>query len=259
MKSPLNPWAFIRVKNEKIMLKASLQSILPAFQRGVIAYNDCTDGSEEIILDFCKKYPSFIAAKYPYEVQTNKPKTKENYLYNYYNFALSFIPDNEWFIKIDVDHIYDAKRFYKMFYIPNDDKDIVIISRIHIFIKNNRVYLHDYSKFLKQIKHRFLVESGDQILIKKDKNLQFKEWKASENCSLEVLDLDMWKDPKHLYFTECGNYHFKAAKTSRSNYLAQDLLSIDECLKDEYVGKRINVELLNDEKILKIYKSFNWD
>ncbi|EFO9589602.1 beta-1,4-N-acetylgalactosaminyltransferase, partial [Campylobacter jejuni] len=34
-KSPLNPWAFIRVKNEVITLKASLESILPAIQRGV--------------------------------------------------------------------------------------------------------------------------------------------------------------------------------------------------------------------------------
>ena len=54
-KSPLNPWAFIRVCNEAITLKSCLESILPAIQRGVIAYNDCTDGSEEIILEFdCK-------------------------------------------------------------------------------------------------------------------------------------------------------------------------------------------------------------
>ncbi|MCW1553456.1 hypothetical protein OLS59_10380, partial [Campylobacter jejuni] len=28
----MNPWAFIRVKNEAITLKASLESILPAIQ-----------------------------------------------------------------------------------------------------------------------------------------------------------------------------------------------------------------------------------
>lgn len=65
IKSPLNPWAFIRVKNEEITLKASLESITKAIQRGVIAYNDCYDKSEEIILNFCQKYPSFIPKKIP--------------------------------------------------------------------------------------------------------------------------------------------------------------------------------------------------
>ncbi|BEK14510.1 hypothetical protein B10973_11540 [Campylobacter lari] len=91
-KSPLNPWAFIRVKNEAITLRASLESILPAIQRGVIGYNDCTDGSEEIILEFCKQYPSFIPVKYPYEVQIQNPKSEENKLYSYYNYVASFIP-----------------------------------------------------------------------------------------------------------------------------------------------------------------------
>ncbi|MBC5858425.1 beta-1,4-N-acetylgalactosaminyltransferase, partial [Campylobacter jejuni] len=115
--SPLNPWAFIRVKNEAITLRASLESILPAIQRGVIGYNDCTDGSEEIILEFCKQYPSFIPVKYPYEVQIENPKSEENKLYSYYNYVASFIPQDEWLIKIDVDHYYDAKKLYKSFYI----------------------------------------------------------------------------------------------------------------------------------------------
>ncbi|MBZ7987433.1 hypothetical protein AVCANL279_05465 [Campylobacter canadensis] len=67
-KSPLNPWAFIRVCNEDITLKASLNSILGAIKRGVIAYNDCTDNSEQIILEFCKQHKSFIPAKYPHNI-----------------------------------------------------------------------------------------------------------------------------------------------------------------------------------------------
>lgn len=112
-KSPLNPWAFIRVKNEAITLKASLESILPAIQRGVIGYNDCTDGSEEIILEFCKQYPSFIPIKYPYEIQIQNPKSEENKLYSYYNYVASFIPKDEWLIKIDVDISMMLKNFIK--------------------------------------------------------------------------------------------------------------------------------------------------
>lgn len=109
----------MRVKNEARTLRASLDSILPAIQRGVID-NDCDDGSEEIILEFCKSYPSFIPIKYPYNVQIHNPKSEENKLYNYCNFVLSFIPKGEWFIKIDVDHLYDAKKLYKSFYLPRN-------------------------------------------------------------------------------------------------------------------------------------------
>lgn len=59
-------------------MKASLKSILPAIQREIIGYNDCNDGSEEIILEFCKQYPSFIPVKYPYEVQIENPQSEEN-------------------------------------------------------------------------------------------------------------------------------------------------------------------------------------
>lgn len=99
-------------------MKASLKSILQAIQSGIIGYNDCNDGSEEIILEFCKQYPSFIPVKYPYEVQIENPQSEENKLYSYYNYVASFIPQGEWLIKIDVDHMYDAKRLYKSFYIP---------------------------------------------------------------------------------------------------------------------------------------------
>lgn len=89
-KSPLNPWAFIRVKNEATTLRVSLESMLPAIQRGVIGYNDCTDGSEEIILEFCKQYPSFIPVKYPHEVQIENPQSEENKLHSYYNYVARY-------------------------------------------------------------------------------------------------------------------------------------------------------------------------
>ncbi len=167
-KSPLNPWAFIRVKNEAITLKASLESILPAIQRGVIGYNDCTDGSEEIILEFCKQYPSFIPIKYPYEIQIQNPKSEENKLYSYYNYVASFIPKDEWLIKIDVDHIYDAKKLYKSFYIPKNKYDVVSYSRVDIHYFNDNFFL------CKDNNGNILKEPGDCLLIN-NYNLKWKE------------------------------------------------------------------------------------
>ncbi len=82
-KSPLNPWAFIRVKNEIVTLEESLFSMLPAIQRGVIGFNDCDDGSKEVILEFCKKFPSFIPISYPYEVMLKDCPSLWHQLYHY--------------------------------------------------------------------------------------------------------------------------------------------------------------------------------
>lgn len=57
---PVEPWAFIRVKNEIKTLKACLESIKPVIKKGVIAYhklseNEFDDGTESYITEFCKK------------------------------------------------------------------------------------------------------------------------------------------------------------------------------------------------------------
>lgn len=207
-KSSLSPWAYIRVKNEAIALRASLESILPAIQRGVIGYNDCTDGSEEIILEFCKQYPSFIPVKYPYEVQIKNPQSEKNKLYNYYNYIASFIPKNEWLIKIDVDHIYDAKKLYKSFYIPQKDNDIVSIARLNIAVENNKVYIvpHYFVDVAdhwliknNQLKWEevLIVEDGfDWIEISKDNLYQYDNF-----SSYEILCLK----GRNIYHTELTN------------------------------------------------------
>lgn len=60
----VDPYAFIRVHNEIHLLQASLNSIQGIITRGVIGYNDCTDGSEDVILKFCEMNPGFIPVKY---------------------------------------------------------------------------------------------------------------------------------------------------------------------------------------------------
>ncbi|EII1981613.1 hypothetical protein LG037_001653 [Campylobacter jejuni] len=147
VKSPLNPWGFIRVKNEALTLRVSLESILPALQRGIIAYNDCDDGSEELILEFCKQYPNFIAKKYPYKVDLENPKNEENKLYSYYNWTASFIPLDEWFIKIDVDHYYDAKKLYKSFYRIDQENKALCYPRINFIILNGNIYVQNSGNY----------------------------------------------------------------------------------------------------------------
>lgn len=258
-KSPLNPWAFIRVCNEAITLKASLQSILPAIQRGVIAYNDCTDGSEEIILEFCKKYPSFIPAKYPHNVQIQNPQSEENKLFNYYNFALSKIPQKQWLIKIDCDHIYDAKKLYKSFYLVKSPSERVVIARMDLFIKNNKVFV-EKNNFI----DGFLYLGSDHWLIY-NKNLRFDAWYADDEWHPDKESVYIYERlvhyPKITIHTELTNYHFPHIKNSRAVFLDKLLkttFTLDEIKQSPLIGTRIDLSLLDEKKILKIYDSFDW-
>lgn len=143
--SPLNPWAFIRVCNEKETLKQSLQSIVGAISRGVIVYNECTDGSEKIIKDFCSKHQGFKPIPYPYQVSSCKCsriefETKRT-LADYYNFALSFIPQGEWIVKIDADQIYDAQKLKESFSLVTSTQDIIFYFRINLHLFKDGIYI----------------------------------------------------------------------------------------------------------------------
>ncbi|MCV3453688.1 hypothetical protein L8W55_02650 [Campylobacter sp. FU_520] len=253
-KSSLNPWAYIRVKNEAITLRASLESILPAIQRGVIGYNDCTDGSEEIILEFCKQYPTFIPIKYPYNVDINNPKEDINKFYYYCNFLMKYIPQNEWLVKIDVDHIYDAQKLYKSFYIPRDNFDLVAYSRMDFIYKNNDVYIRRFPKFgcLNNV-------GNDQFLIK-NINLRWQENRdtiGKKIYYLEKMNIKRYK----IFHTELLNYHFPCEKIRKHNTIDDvELISVDDFMKNDFFKYKsyIDVKLLEKEKILSFKNQFDY-
>lgn len=267
--SPLNPWAFIRVKNEAITLRASLESILPAIQRGIIGYNDCNDGSEEIILEFCKQYPSFIPKKYPYKIQIENPQSEENKLYTYYNWVASFIPQGEWLIKIDVDHIYDAKKLYESFYIPKNDNDVLSIARVDFVVFDNEIFIIKGSngKLLKDVTDHWLLKKDQdiiwrEVLIDGDsfnwKEINTKEKDRYQNLkSFEILKLPH----KKFLRTQLTNYHFPYAKKWRQiDYKNTNLtlIKLEDFTKNYYheFKDKISLDMLDKNKILTIYNGF---
>ncbi|TLD97534.1 beta-1,4-N-acetylgalactosaminyltransferase [Helicobacter jaachi] len=194
--SPRNPWGYIRVKNEANTLRASLYSILPAVQRGVIGYNDCDDGSEEIILEFCAAFPSFIPVKYPYHVDIHNPAREENKLYKYYEYVLKVIPKHQWLVKIDIDHIYEAGKLFKSFYLAQKVWDMVLHSRIDFLYENHRIYIDNACKG---------VFEGDHWLVN-NFGLKFIEWLEYEQLVPHT---------NHLISTEMPSWHFPYEKCSR--------------------------------------------
>lgn len=275
-KSPLNPWAYIRVKNEASTLKASLDSMLPAFQRGVIGYHDCDDGSEEIIEEFCKKYPSFIPAKYPHSIDLEHPKSEENKLYSYYNFCLSFIPEDEWLLKIDVDHLYDAKKLFMSFYIPQSPRDIVALPRINFILKDQKIFIQttqvdsNLSTFHQDDIAIYFREGMDQCLMYK-KYLTHKERMANKQSrwipsqdrlpSLSLEEAVISYRVRNFYQADLVQWHFPAIKKERLAYIQHlDLISLKD-FKDFYqktsLASKIEPFMLEEDYILSLYQRFD--
>ena len=207
----VDPWAFIRVKDERTTLLTSLNSILPIIHKGVIAYNDCTDGSDEIVEQFCIDHPGFIPFNYPHHVEpagSKKYETgelkEENTLAGYYNAALQLIPKNEWMIKIDVDQIYFPDILGHSFYLPKNTNDIVFYSRLNL--------LRDINNQLRVINY---IRPGDHWLVFND-SLKFINihgyYESGEFYAFEKLKMNRREVP---FTPECSSVHFPCEKKYR--------------------------------------------
>lgn len=250
----VEPYAFIRVKNESITIKASLNSILPVIKKGVIAYNDCTDGSDLFIQDFCKQNSGFIPFCYPYHVvEQNHPDyltekiPYQNTLAAYYNAALSFIPKNSWLIKIDCDQIYFPEILQKSFSLPKNNSEVVSYSRLDLIRYHNSVKVIEYKR------------PGDHWLIYNN-NLEFINRygynKKGEPYAWELLVMP--KEYKVLYLPECSSLHFPFEKNYRNIALEEDKLLSLEKFRKIADPEEISPEILEDRAIKRIISSFEY-
>lgn len=251
-KNKVEPWAFVRVKNEIKTIDACLKSILPAIKKGVIGYNDCDDGTEEYILEFCKQNPGFIPIKYPYSVyppcheKYKEDGEEEKKLHSYYNYVLSFIPKKEWIMKVDCDHVYDAEKLLKVFSIPKNIKDCVILSRLDLHYENGKIYC---------LGSQPLVEQKDNWIIYND-NLKFELYKDYTRDNKFIAWESLKIKDRNLIFSDLTNWHFPCIKASRNQIDKNRLYSFEKYLK-EYPKNKITEDMLDEERILKICKRFN--
>lgn len=247
-KSPQNPWAFIRVCNEINTLQQSLDSIAPVFERGIIVYNECTDGSDKIIKDFCKKHSGFQCIEFPYQVaQCQHKKSEREYkkgLADYYNFALSFIPQGEWLVKIDVDQIYDAKKLQETFCLPRTKNDIVYYFRLNLHCFNERIYIDKNNPIFDPCDHWLICNRG----------LYFIE-DIQEESEDEIYSWELLKIPftYHAIPVELNTWHFPTMKENRKsmakieNYV--HISEYKEVIPEKYLS-RITLDMIDEERIL---------
>ncbi len=256
--TPIEPWAFIRVKNEIRTIKSSLESILPAIKKGVIGYNECTDGTEEFILEFCNKNKGFIPCKYEhiiYPVHSEhykKDLEPENRLSTYYNYVLSKIPKGEWFIKIDCDHIYDAEKLKKSFYLLKEDNDCVILPKLNLYYDGKNIFVYKKNGYSNSTDHWILKNDSIEFYMEKfyTKENEFKAWEQVNIKERNFIE------------TEVTNYHFPEIKKWRKypeNFDNKGVVEFGEWKKEnsDKLKNKIDTKMLDENKILKICKNFN--
>lgn len=109
---------FLRVKNEARFVGACIDSCINALDELVVVYNDCTDGTPEILEQKRKQYPDkirlyaykysvypFQLSKEEFELVKDLPEDSPNLFSTYSNFALSKVR-YKYVIKIDSDQLY---------------------------------------------------------------------------------------------------------------------------------------------------------
>lgn len=251
-KSPLNPWAFIRVCNERETLRQSLDSIVGAISRGVIVYNECTDGSEEIIKEFCSKHKGFICVEFPYQVAqchcSKEEFSAKKTLADYYNFALSFIPQGEWLIKIDSDQLYDSQKLKESFKLVRSTQDIVFYFRLNLHCFDNLLYLNREMPISDPKDHWLICNNG----------LFFVD-DIQENNEEEVEYWELLQIPFEYreFETPLNTWHFPLLKESRKSLASKDnhipLSQYKEVIPTNYLSK-IPSDMLDEKRILHYLK-----
>lgn len=175
--------------------------------------------------------------------------------YNYSNFALSFIPKGEWLVKIDCDHIYDAKKLYKSFYLLQKPYHRIIQSRINICIKDKQIFVINDKNGV----DGFLSITADYVMLF-NKGLRFNVWFPDKERKLYFEALH-YSPARLSYHIEMTNYHFPLIKNSRASSndnAIKNAFALDQILQSDLVGTRIDPEMLDKERILQIYDSFDW-
>lgn len=218
--TPVDAWAFIRVKGEMHTLPACLNSIVPVIKRGVIAYNPSEDPEEEeFILNFCQQNKGFVPLCYNHDlIQQNSREylsntERERHLDSYYNVALRVIPDGEWLIKIDADQIYDTHKLEKLLRLPQHDREVVFLSRLNLDIKDGELYLladEDFPPFLSHYDHWLVKKRPEMKFTMKmgEDNGKFYAWEffnlafITQKYQLIHIDTDLvtWHFPLLKYY-----------------------------------------------------------
>lgn len=131
----------------------------------------------------------------------------------HYNHTFSFIPKNEWFIKIDADQIYVANKLKELFLLPKSFKDMVILPRVQLQSDGRNLFFDSNRPF------NF---SSDHWLMYNDGNLSFC---PSKTHNFEILQ---GAENRRIILGEITNWHFQGNKAKHYRNFSIPTISYTE-------------------------------
>lgn len=255
----INPWAFIRAYNEIETIHLTLRTMLEGgIKRGVLGYhldeNGKDDGTSEVIKQFCKENPNFIAVEYPYVVVPYDHHLRKNIendnqlLSSYYNFVFDKIPVNDWFIKIDCDHLYNQVALKELLKQPKRALDSIYLPAINMHYADNELYFLNFEYRENYFMSSWYKNGRDHQLQKKHKHIHYYMAGACE----EIYSLNKWKKAENII-----SLHFPLMKKSRIHLATKEnLIPYDDFDFSQLPMTEIDKDfLLNKEKILSYFKN----
>lgn len=267
-REPIRPYAFIRLHNEIVTVEACLNSLLPLLKGGVIGLHQCTDGTKEYVQAFCKKYPQFIAVDYPHDIQfyvTDDKPDDVRYFYDYCNEIWSYLPKDEWVIKVDGDHVFDTDILRDVLRVPRKKSDMIYLARLDIHVEEGEVFVRD--------RRQPIVELPDFLFLFNDASIPdapFERYISADGTKVHETYKQKIFENKTILYAPVTNWHFLWARNWSSSWRDTINYSLwkplrDSCLQDlttleqgRFFG-RVHKRLLDEQRILAAYNSLNHD
>lgn len=265
-REPVRPYAYIRLYNEIVTVDACLKSLLTLLKGGVIGLHQCSDGTKEYVQAFCQQHPQFKAIDYPHDIQfyvTDDEPEDVRYFYDYCNEIWSYLPKNEWVIKVDGDHVFDTAILGDVLRVPRKKSDIVYLARIDIHVEDGEVFVRDG--------RQPIVEMFDHWLLFNDASLPeapFERYLSPDGTKVHETYSKKIFENKTILYAPVTNWHFLWARHWSSSWRDTIDYSLWKPLRDSRLrhlsslerGRffgRVHKRLLDEQTILTTYGSLN--
>lgn len=159
----------------------------------------------------------------------------------YYNYIFNFIPNNEWFIKVDDDHLYNPKALQLAIKQIKSSYDVIYLPYINMHYKNNELFF---------IKNGFR-GGEDNWIAKKVNGVKFN---FDFKNGYEVISFN--RNQKLKKAENIVSLHFPYIKQQRSHMIADDMLiPFDDFDLNSLHLSKIDIDFLNKDKIAEYMRN----
>lgn len=162
----------------------------------------------------------------------------QNRFDTYCNYIMDKIPNNEWFIKCDGDHLYNPEALKILLNQPLKYTNTIYLPLVNMHYDNGELYIYKYQPYL---------NGADNWLIYKHKATR---WYMEDSGHEQIYSLS-----KHKKFNHIASLHFPFMKKRRKHLATKEnLIPYDDFDFSQIPMSDIDKEfILNKNKILSYF------